>query len=290
MEQEVLEKPITSASREGIAGLYNKLPSPVRKLCKTIIPAGLRRTLQDMLPYEQDLGRAARFWANPARRRQSLAELEACRTAADYFFFASKHLGHQQIKPEFIGLLEFVNTINPVRICEVGTFLGGTSLMFTRFLSSARLYIGVDMHVRNRTQLRYFSPSSCRPVFVEGLSCDQQTLRDVEGKLGGEKLDFLLIDADHSYEGVKQDFLHYRHFVREGGIIAFHDIIQDQLTKFGYDPATWEGAGSGEVHLFWKNLKNYYEKTREFVADYEQDGCGIGALEYSAGVMLPDNL
>ena len=55
-------------------------------------------------------------------------------------------------------------------------------------------------------------------------------------------------------------------------------------------PATWTGASSGEVYLFWQRIKPYYEKTREFVADYEQDGCGIGALIYSSKGKIPDDL
>jgi hypothetical protein len=100
----------------------------------------------------------------------------------------------------------------------------------------------------------------------------------------------LLIDADHSYAGVKQDFMQYKRFVRDGGIIAFHDIVQDHLTKFGHDPATWMGSGSGEVYLFWDRLKSYYETSREFVIDYEQDGCGIGAIIYSSKVVIPEDL
>jgi predicted O-methyltransferase YrrM len=45
--------------------------------------------------------------------------------------------------------------------------------------------------------------------------------------LKDNKVDFLFIDADHSYEGVKKDFEMYSPLVRKGGIIAFHDIIPD---------------------------------------------------------------
>ena len=38
---------------------------------------------------------------------------------------------------------------------------------------------------------------------------------------------FLFIDADHSYEGVKADFLNYSPFVVPGGALAFHDTKQE---------------------------------------------------------------
>jgi len=101
-------------------------------------------------------------------------------------------------------------------------------------------------------------------------------------------LDLLFIDSDHSYAGAKQDFMRYRHFVRDGGIIAFHDIIKDHLTKFGYDPAAYRGSWSGAVYLLWKRLKAFYQHTKEFVVDYEQDACGISALIYSSKGELPE--
>ena len=49
-------------------------------------------------------------------------------------------------------------------------------------------------------------------------------LRAAAQKLGGAELDFLFIDGDHSYAGVKQDFEKYSGYVKRGGLIAFHDI------------------------------------------------------------------
>ncbi len=42
-----------------------------------------------------------------------------------------------------------------------------------------------------------------------------------------EYLNFLFIDADHSYSGVKSDFLNFGHKVVKGGAVAFHDTNQE---------------------------------------------------------------
>jgi predicted O-methyltransferase YrrM len=266
------------------------LPEPVKHFYRAFVPETLRQNVRDIYPYEQDMVRAVRFWASPRERRRKRAELQSCRTPEDYFAFATKYLGHQQWKQEITGFLNFAMGEGPVRVCELGLFLGGTNLMLTHALPTVQLIVGVDLHIRNKSQLRYFANPSHRQIFVEGRSSDIATLEKVAQALGSEKLDLLLIDADHSYAGVKQDFLRYRHYVRDGGIIAFHDIVQDHLTKFEHDPVSWVGARSGEVYLFWKKLKPYYENTREFVIDYEQDGCGIGALIYSSKVTIPKDL
>jgi hypothetical protein len=83
--------------------------------------------------------------------------------------------------------------------------------------------------------------------------------------LNGQQLNFLFIDADHSYAGVKQDFEMYAPLVRKGGMIAFHDILR-------YPPET-----GCEVERFWKEIKTDYPH-REIVENPEQGWAGIGVL------------
>lgn len=267
------------------------LPNPIRNLFRTIVPLSLRvKAHQKLFPHPQNVARAARFWAHPSERRRMKAELRNCKTPHDFFAFATKYMGHQQWSQEILGFLKFAEEQKPVRICELGMFQGGTNLMLTHALSSVEQIIGVDLFIRNKSQLKYFVKPTQRQTYIEGKTCDKSSLEKVADALKGEKLDLLFIDADHSYNGVKQDFMLYRQFVREGGIIAFHDIVPDHLQKYNLDPATYVGALGGEVYLFWDRLKSYYEHTKEFVVDYEQNGCGIGALVYSSKMEIPENL
>jgi len=91
--------------------------------------------------------------------------------------------------------------------------------------------------------------------------------------LRDNKVDFLFIDADHSYEGVKKDFEMYSPLVRKGGIIAFHDIIPDYYTRYGIKTS----SSAGEVYKFWNEIKGKYEHL-EIIKDRNQDGYGIGVL------------
>jgi len=77
-------------------------------------------------------------------------------------------------------------------------------------------------------------------------SHDIDTLRKVKAILGSNKLDFLFIDGDHTYQGVRKDFEMYSALVREGGMIAFHDIV----------PGLPQSVGG--VPKFWKEIKNNY--------------------------------
>jgi len=265
----------TIVSSESVDGIEIRVPEPLKRFYRAVLPDDLRANLRNQL-------RAGLFWLNPRRRRGALREIHSCTTIDDYFDFATKHFGHLQLKKEIVDFLYFAAEYAPVRICEVGLSVGGTNVMLTHALSSVRLVIGVDLRVLNRSQLRYFADPSCSQVLIDGPSCSERTLGTIEHSLGSEKLDLLFIDADHSYAGVKQDFLSYRHFVRDGGIIAFHDIVPDHRS--------FSAAAGCDVYLFWRKLKPFYQVTQEFVADYEQDGRGIGALLYDSKVNLPDDL
>jgi predicted O-methyltransferase YrrM len=90
-------------------------------------------------------------------------------------------------------------------------------------------------------------------------------------------VDFLFIDADHSYQGVVTDFESYSRLVRKGGWIALHDIVSDHWKRFGRRTS----ASAGEVFRFWGELKARRGLTTiEIVEDPDQDGAGIGLLRW----------
>ena len=47
----------------------------------------------------------------------------------------------------------------------------------------------------------------------------------------GDEFDFVFIDADHSYEGVKGDWINYTPRVKQGGLVALHDTNQEYVNK-----------------------------------------------------------
>lgn len=46
-----------------------------------------------------------------------------------------------------------------------------------------------------------------------------------------KQFNFVFVDACHTYEAVKEDFLLYSQLLNENGIIAFHDTNQEQIDK-----------------------------------------------------------
>lgn len=79
------------------------------------------------------------------------------------------------------------------------------------------------------------------------------------------KIDFLHIDADHSYEGVKQDFELYSTLMNPGGIITLHDSdgsYEDHLIISEDNKPNWDKFDGPSKFL--KELDGSWEKIRLF--------------------------
>jgi hypothetical protein len=104
----------------------------------------------------------------------------------------------------------------------------------------------------------------------------------VDKLLNGKQIDFLFIDGDHTYSGVKNDFLLYSEIVSPYGIIAIHDILN--INK--HLPVQYvNGELLYNVEQFWNEIKYDYsfeEITSEKYPD-EWHCCGIGVLYNDKG-------
>jgi len=189
-----------------------------------------------------------------------------------------------QIPTEISAFVKIVQSIKPRYILEIGTARGGTLLLWTRVGSEDATIISIDLPggsfgggypFLRRFVYIAFRRGRQKIILIRGDSHDPRTLEKCERILRGNKLDFLFIDGDHSYEGVRRDFAMYSPLVRKGGIIAFHDIIPDHFTRFGIRSCSTTGG----VPKFWEDIKHDY-KHLEIVQNYEQDGYGIGIIWY----------
>ena len=110
-----------------------------------------------------------------------------------------------------------------------------------------------------------FASAGQRIDLIRGDSHGTEVFGEFQKSLGAHKIDFLFIDGDHSYAGVKKDYELYSPFVRKGGILAFHDVAV-------HPPIT-----GSEVHLFWDELKRS-QITKEFIENETQGWAGIGVV------------
>jgi cephalosporin hydroxylase len=177
----------------------------------------------------------------------------------------------QQLPSEFVELAKLVKEQQCKYMLEIGTYRGGTLFVFSQIADKDATIISVDY---STTFLGTFYRAGQWPLFRKLIRKGQSlfllrknshkpdTLTSIECVLQGHKLDFLFIDGDHTYQGVRMDFEMYSPLVRSGGLIAFHDI------------AHLEGLG---VYKLWEEIKNSYTY-KEFIHQTGKKAMGIGVL------------
>ncbi len=198
------------------------------------------------------------------------------RNKEELFYFSSRIffsvIKPLQIKSEILNLLSIIEERRPKIVLEIGTSFGGVLFLLCKTIPEDSIIISLDLpgvdggypEWRKRLYNEFISNKQSLHL-IKADSHDESSVKQIENVLHGKKVDFLFIDGDHTYDGVKRDFLMYRHLVGSIGIIAFHDIAHHS-----------EDSGC-EVDRFWGEIKKEYESL-EIIEDRNQGWGGIGIL------------
>jgi len=179
-----------------------------------------------------------------------------------------------QIREEISQLLQILKEREPKFILEIGTEGGGTLFLFSRVASDDAKIISIDLpggkfgggYPEWKIPIyKAFVKGNQKIYLLRKDSHEEETLEEVKKILNGNQLDFLFIDGDHTYEGVKRDFKMYNSLVKKGGIISFHDIV----------PGPKENVGG--VPKFWEEIKRNFQ-IQEIVKNWNQNGYGLGVI------------
>lgn len=224
------------------------------------------------------LSRAAKAPGNAVsllRCISDLRELNGNSTASSLANFCSQYaIRPQQVPEEMVGLFEMVSRLQPKSALEIGTCTGGTLFMTCQVADPCATVVSVDLPGGRfgrgylwprKFVYRRFAKDNQALHLLRKDSHDRKTLALIRSLLGGELLDFLFIDGDHTYDGVRADFEMYAPLVRKGGLVAVHDIAK-------HPPQV-----ECEVDRFWNEIKQQYPHT-EIVKDPQQGWAGIGVL------------
>jgi predicted O-methyltransferase YrrM len=179
-----------------------------------------------------------------------------------------------QVRSEIRRAMEEIEKDKPQYLLEIGTAMGGTFFLLSRAANSHAKLISIDLPggrwgggypFWKTLMFRCMLRPGQTARFIRRSSHDPRSKDFVEAALAGRQLDVLFIDGDHSYEGVKQDFLLYRDLVRPGGLVAFHDIIHHLPQALC------------AVDQFWCEVRMQYPSL-EIIENPRQQWAGIGIL------------
>jgi predicted O-methyltransferase YrrM len=242
--------------------------SPIRSLGR------MQDSLAKRLFWRQHLAEAQ------ARLRQLTTELPTpeMMMAVPYVFQGKGFYRTLDLKQNMLELLGLVNVLRGrelERVCEIGTFRGGTLYIWCQLASPSAQIISVDLPggqfgggytERSLPFFQSFRKTGQKLDCIRGSSHDEEIRAEFKKTLGIAELDFLFIDGDHSYTGVKQDFEFYSRFVKRGGLIGFHDIHHRPEQP------------SIEVHKLWEELKAKHRHEEFVETTNERRKIGIGVI------------
>lgn len=173
---------------------------------------------------------------------------------------------------ELMSLVGEVRRLSPRTVVEIGTHRGGTLYCWAAAAHPRAQLVSIDIpnpaEGIGATEEDY---ARLRPFLAPGqtLTCLRSDSHAAETReallraLEGRPVDFLWIDGDHSYAGVRRDFELYAPLVRPGGLIAFHDIHPNP------------DFPGNQVHPFWDEVRHRYAH-RELVDQDHPGGVGMG--------------
>jgi predicted O-methyltransferase YrrM len=161
---------------------------------------------------------------------------------------------------EIAQLAERIAIFSPRVIVELGTRDGATLFLWTQLSPHTRHVVSVDLpggihgggYPEQRGKLyRYLVKNrpNCQLTLLRRDSQQASTRDEVAALLGGQPIDFLFIDADHRYEGVRKDYQLYAPLVRPGGLIAFHDIRHNTRDTTIQVDRLWDEIRAGGARI-----------------------------------------
>ena len=164
--------------------------------------------------------------------------------------------GATQKLVEFISLLRLLKTRKLKTVVEIGTAQGGTFYTWCKIATSDAFIISIDLPggpfgggytLKDVKKFKKYRKQKQKVYFLRKDSHRQDTKDRLVKILDGRKIDFLFIDGDHRYRGVKKDFQLYSPLVKQNGLVVFHDILHHPKV-----PAC-------KVEKFWNEIKSKYK-------------------------------
>jgi predicted O-methyltransferase YrrM len=191
---------------------------------------------------------------------------EAGSSNKDYFLCEkSGDLKLQQVPEEYSRIILEVQKRSPKSYLEIGIGNGGSwmtfsyinrgSLKISHSVDNLAYYQAINQKVEEIEFISDFLSSEIEEVRFFNSRSSEYLLKCET------KYDVIFIDGDHSYEGVKSDYLNCLPLVNEGGIMIFHDIVS---------------IGAPGVVKFWNEFKNKH-KNKEFIYS---NTCGMGIFYF----------
>jgi len=185
------------------------------------------------------------------------------------FLFSSHQLHHAVISmaiDEAAYLFTLVRSLPQATIAEIGRSKGGSTLLLA--VAGDSHVWSYDLHVKGTAGAD--SDEELRSVLERYDLADRVTLIVGDSRVAHpppRACDLVLIDGDHSYEGVRADYERWRRLLRPRGHLLFHDAVElgelsvahegvaQLVSELERDPTVVNRGGTGTLAHFQLHSK-----------------------------------
>lgn len=156
----------------------------------------------------------------------------------------------EQKPEEYKALLELLDAkCKKGYALEIGSNYGGTTAGFCRLFDKV-----ITLDIKHHPNFDKLKEKYSGYSYIIGDSTSNDTLGILKSL--GIKFDFIFIDGDHSYEGVKNDYDKYKQLLAHDGYMGFHDIVYSEENI----------QNNARVDKLWNELDTYDFNKYEFVS------------------------
>jgi len=166
----------------------------------------------------------------------------------------------EQKPEEFKSLLDFLNANSKKRIAlEIGSNYGGFAAGLCELFDKV-----ITIDIKHNVNFDLLKNKYSNYEYIISDSTSNDTINYLKSL--NIKFDFIFIDGDHSYNGVKSDYLKFKQLLNSDGYLGFHDVVSSP-----------ENEGNNIlVSKFWSEIKSQYIDSYEFISgkatnDYSTD-------------------
>jgi predicted O-methyltransferase YrrM len=128
----------------------------------------------------------------------------------------------QMVLSERMLLFALIYGLRPTMVLEIGTAEGGSAMIISAALDVAGSGKLVCVDPTPRIAPEHWARIAHRATLVSGTSSEIEAIKRASG-VEDVRFDFVLVDGDHSYQGVLTDIAIVTQFLREGSYVLFHD-------------------------------------------------------------------
>jgi glycosyltransferase involved in cell wall biosynthesis len=217
-----------------------------RGLYSTLVQQALDRPMKTWGDYALEMVRTLEMQGTTSARsarERAAADREGPVRIEDLLYPACLTKDWQMNESERLGMMAVLHRLKPTCAIEVGTYKGGSLSLLAQY---AKAVFSIDIDPTIPERLRQFANVS----FLTGPSGEilPTLLRELDD--AGMPVEFVLIDGDHSTEGVRRDIEIMLDYVpKKRLLMMLHDGFNPDCRR-GMQEARWERS----PHVQWVDL------------------------------------